>query len=259
MIIDHGSAIDVSKCGAATAIHWPYNISSLPFPSSPSTRSILRTMQLPQTTLDDFLEEVQSQFEQQLKIESLLVLSKQLQAELKQHLISSPQCMLPSYNYTLPTGDEKGTYLALEVGGSNLRMALVELGGRSLGPKSLQIRRTMSFPIDNAVRQSPQYTFFDWMAERIGDMLRLENGRHRLMEDAKPLRMGIAWSFPIESVTVRTPNGHGHTLTLSSQTSIRSGNVLGMGKGFLCSDAVIGDDLGDVICQACRRAVRSLF
>lgn len=158
----------------------------------------------PKITLDDFLEEVQSQFEQQLKIESLLVLSKQLQAELKQHLISSPQCMLPSYNYTLPTGNEKGTYLALEVGGSNLRMALVELGGRSLGTKSLQIKRTMSFTIDNAVRQSPEYAFFDWMAERIGDMLRREHGGRYLMEETEPLRMGIAWSFPIESVSGRT-------------------------------------------------------
>jgi len=41
-----------------------------------------------------------------------------------------------------------------------------------------------------------------------------------------------------------------------SQTSIRSGNVLGMGKGFWCSDVVRGHDLGDVIIQACQRAVR---
>ena len=41
------------------------------------------------------------------------------------------------------------------------------------------------------------------------------------------------------------------------QTSIRSGNVLGMGKGFHCSDAVRGHDLGDIIEQACRRIVRT--
>jgi len=167
----------------------------------------------PQITLDDFLEEVQCQFEQQLKIESLLTLSKQLQAELKQHLISSPQCMLPSYNYTLPTGEEKGTYLALEVGGSNLRMALVELGGRSLGAESLHIRRTMSFPIDNTVRQLTNYAFFDWMAERIGDMLRLESGRQYLMEESEPLRMGVAWSFPVESVSVILHLAKKHALT----------------------------------------------
>ncbi len=40
-----------------------------------------------------------------------------------------------------------------------------------------------------------------------------------------------------------------------SQTSIKSGNVLGMGKNFICSSAVKGHDLGEIITQACQRAV----
>ena len=40
-----------------------------------------------------------------------------------------------------------------------------------------------------------------------------------------------------------------------SQTSIRSGNVLGMGKNFICSNAVKGHDLGEMITHACKRAV----
>ena len=154
----------------------------------------------PDRALDNFLEEVQRLFEEQLEIESLLSLSKQLQVELKQHLVSSPQCMLPSFNYTLPTGEEQGTYLALEVGGSNLRMALVELHGRSQRNESIRIKRTLSFPIDNAVRRLQGYSFFDWMAERIGDMLKPGNGTLSLVEVSEPLRMGVAWSFPIESV-----------------------------------------------------------
>ena len=34
--------------------------------------------------------------------------------------------------------------------------------------------------------------------------------------------------------------------------------MLGMGKGFYCPDYLIGRDLGDIITQACRRAVFSL-
>ena len=41
----------------------------------------------------------------------------------------------------------------------------------------------------------------------------------------------------------------------SSQTSIRSGNVLGMGKGFHCSEYLIGRDLGDIITKAFQSAV----
>lgn len=161
-----------------------------------------KMLSLPAPLLN-FFEEVQRQFEQKSKIKSLLTLSKHLQAELKQTLVSSPQCMLPSYNYTLPTGEEKGTYLALEVGGSNLRMALVELHGRSLGNEAMRIKRTMCFPINNSVRQLPILFFFDWMAEKIGTMLELDSAGDARLEDAKPLRMGIAWSFPIESVRTR--------------------------------------------------------
>ena len=204
--------------------------------------------------LGNLLEEVQRLFQQQLKIETLLSLSKQLQAELKEHLISSPQCMLPSFNYTLPTGKEQGTYLALEVGGSNLRMALVELHGRSQGDDPMQIKRTLSFPIVNTVRQLQGYAFFDWMAQRIGDMLKVESGTSYSTEDSPPVRMGVAWSFPIEFVSFLALVEA--LLTIYSQKSIKSGNVLGMGKGFHCADAVKGQDLGEIISQACQRAVR---
>ena len=147
--------------------------------------------------LESLLQEVRSQFEEKLRIDDLLVLSKKLQAELRQHMISSPQCMLPSFNYELPTGQERGTYLALEVGGSNLRLALVDLKGRSLG---MGIQRTLCFSIDTAIRQLKEYEFFDWMAERIGDILRVESEPSGYTEGNGPLPMGVAWSFPIESV-----------------------------------------------------------
>ena len=147
--------------------------------------------------LDTLLEEVQRDLKQQLRIEDLLALSNKLQAELQQHMISSPQCMLPSYIYELPTGQEQGTYLALEVGGSNLRIALVELNGRSLG---MRIQRTMCFPIITDIRQLKEYRFFDWMAERIGDLLGMEAEPLGHTNGNEPLPMGVAWSFPIESV-----------------------------------------------------------
>lgn len=36
---------------------------------------------------------------------------------------------------------------------------------------------------------------------------------------------------------------------------MRSGNVLGMGKGFVCSDLVKGHDLGDIFDAAFEREV----
>ena len=153
--------------------------------------------------MDNLLEEVKGLFGQQLDADSLLSLSKALQAELKQHLISSPQCMLPSFNYHLPTGQEQGLYLALEVGGSNLWMALVELHGRGYSPDSMRIRRPLSWPIDNSVKQLQGHAFFDWLAKRVEEMLTLEV--ENLKGEKEPLRMGVAWSFPIESVTAGQP------------------------------------------------------
>ncbi|KAL8804638.1 MAG: hypothetical protein Q9182_002446 [Xanthomendoza sp. 2 TL-2023] len=184
--------------------------------------------------MDVLLKEVQSLFEQQLRVESLLALSKKLQAEFKERLRSSPQCMLPSHNYTLPTGKEHGTYLALEVGGSTLRVALVDLDGRASSTQSLRIRRIVTSTIDNRVRDLRGLAFFDWIAGRIEEMLAADREACDHMQLQEPLPMGIAWSFPID------------------QTSIRSGNIIGMGKGFHCS-IYKGSDLGDLITQACQR------
>ena len=155
---------------------------------------------MPRRSKDDFIQEVRSLFERQTSIECLLSLSERLQAEFKEHLVTSPQCMLPSFNYTLPTGQEQGTYLALEVGGSNLRMALVELRGRSRGPESIRIRQTRLWAIDSQIRQLKDLKFFDWMAAKIAELLLLEKRSLDNTGSVEPLRMGVAWSFPIESV-----------------------------------------------------------
>ena len=105
--------------------------------------------------------------------------------------------MLPSFNYDLPTGQERGKYLALEVGGSNLRLALIELNERNV---DIRIHRTMRFSIDTAIRQLKEYHFFDWMAERVGQLLGVDTDSSEHMEGNGPLPMGVAWSFPIESV-----------------------------------------------------------
>jgi len=151
--------------------------------------------------MENLLREVEGLFESQLSVESLLSLSKKLQVELRQHMVSSLQCMLPSFNYTLPTGQEQGTYLALEVGGSNLRMALLKLRGRHLGTECMRVRRTTISPIDRGVRQLQKYAFFDWMALQIKEMLVLEGENPDSLESVEPLRMGVAWSFPIESAS----------------------------------------------------------
>ncbi|KAL4811534.1 hypothetical protein BDV18DRAFT_129560 [Aspergillus unguis] len=179
--------------------------------------------------LDIFADEIERVFSKPLTLKNMLTMSEQIRGQFRTGLESSPICMLPSYNHALPSGLEEGTFLALDVGGSTMRVALIELRGKG----NMEILRVSSSPIDNEVKLLEGTSFFDWMAGKIEEMLR-EVGTSYGREDV-PLSMGLSWSFPIE------------------QTSASSGNVIHMGKGFLCSMGTVGQELGALIVQSCRK------
>ncbi|KAJ5180472.1 Hexokinase-1 [Penicillium capsulatum] len=181
-------------------------------------------------TLDDFADEVDNLFSTPLSTDKMTDMSEKIRAQFRHGLQSSPCCMLPSYNHALPTGAEKGTFLALDVGGSTFRVALIELDGRG---QDMRIVKVSSSQIDNTVKLLEGTQFFDWMAGQIENMLK-EVGTDYGRGDTT-LPMGLSWSFPIE------------------QTSMGSGNVIHMGKGFMCSNGTLGQELGQLIIDSCRK------
>ncbi|CEG68604.1 hypothetical protein RMATCC62417_04833 [Rhizopus microsporus] len=132
--------------------------------------------------------------------------------------------MIPSYVTCLPTGQETGTFLSLDLGGSTLRVCAVELLGQSK-VKVTQIRQTIA-PND-PIRTSEATEFFDWIALAVAQLV------HKL-GSSKPLSMGVCWSFPID------------------QTSISKGKILRMGKGFTIK-GLEGHDLSDLLHAAFQR------
>ena len=182
-------------------------------------------------SMADFADEVRQLFEASLQDERLLEMSTRMQEEYKEGLRKSDISMLPSYQHTLPSGEEKGDYLALDVGGSTLRIALIRLGGRNGG--GLQMKRSRSFAIDEDVRRLRGEQFFDWMAGKISEM-KTEYNFIQGRSDER-LQMGMAWSFPIE------------------QTSPSTGRLLRMGKGFRADHGLEGEDIGELIMRACRK------
>lgn len=154
---------------------------------------------------ENLVEEVQQLFQNQLGLNELLSMSRQLQAECARRIRWCPQSMLPSYNYNLPTGEEQGTYLTLDVGGSTLRVAMVELSGRKEGHDSMRIRSMESYPIVTSVRALKELGFFDWIAEKIEITLAKDRGYREV--GTEPLAMGVAWSFPIKSVFMHRSDG----------------------------------------------------
>jgi hexokinase len=145
---------------------------------------------------EEFMKGVKEAFEIQVERERLMRFSAGLKEQFEESLLENPLCMLPSYNHQLPTGDECGTYLALDVGGSTFRVALIALSGKSHEGKESQILNSKSVKIDATVKKLKGVLFFDWMAERIEDVLAGQS-KGQEMSDS-PLSMGLSWSFPIE-------------------------------------------------------------
>ncbi|CZT07904.1 probable hexokinase-1 [Rhynchosporium agropyri] len=179
-----------------------------------------------------FLDSIEKNFRGSVERGRLVALSDGLKSQFIESLVDNPLCMLPSYNHQLPSGNETGAFLALDVGGSTFRVALIELTGKGKGAGS-EILKMASFKIGPPERKLQGILFFDWMAERIEETL---SGQTQGQEMSQaPLSMGLAWSFPIE------------------QTSLRSGLLQGMGKGFLAAHGLLGHDLGDLIQTSCSK------
>jgi hexokinase len=144
----------------------------------------------------DFLKEAEELLLSPIEADRLKELARKLKDQFSDRLQTNLACMLPSYNHQLPNGDEHGQYLALDVGGSTLRVALVELRGREARGSESGIVRIDSFKISQDTKSLEGMAFFDWMAERVHETVSKAVAKENSPE--KPILMGLAWSFPIE-------------------------------------------------------------
>ncbi|KAK2590580.1 N-acetylglucosamine kinase 1 [Conoideocrella luteorostrata] len=187
----------------------------------------------PSKTLQEFLKEAEAALLGPVSGEGLQELSAGLKKQFIERLQNDEQCMLPSYSHQLPFGSECGEYVALDVGGSTLRVAVVALRGREAETdKQSEIVSMHNYRIGKDIKDLKGMAFFDWMAQKITETL-AESGNHEHSLE-KPLPVACAWSFPIE------------------QTSMGGGKLLPMGKAFLADQGLLGKDLGEIIRQACK-------
>ena len=214
--------------GAMSLLAFPSTKSlppSLPTDDSRDTRASRRSLQ----TLADEVDRV---FRYPCSMRRMLAMSRAMKNQYRERLHDSDICMLPTFCTSLPSGQETGKFMALDVGGSTFRVALVELHGQRQPAESMTIHQVTSTKIDESVRKLGGVEFFDWMAARIHDVLKREGDAH-LLNDV--VHLGLTWSFPIE------------------QTSHRSGKIQGMGKGFHLAQDTLGLDLGDLLHAACAK------
>jgi len=164
---------------------------------------------------------------------TLLHTSDVLLKSFRDALQTSTQTMLPSFTYLLPEGEEAGTTVAMDLGGSTLRIAVIRIYTRARRSVDVSthvenavhkafsdVKSRKSWVVDDSVKRLPSAQFFDWIVKRMAGVLKSAgegNGRG--------LSLGVTWSFPV------------------MQTSLNSGWVQEMGKGYETWNEIAGTDL----------------
>lgn len=153
----------------------------------------------PRRTTDSFLLEVQDSFLDPFHLDGILRISRQLKLQFRERLQTNPACMLPSFHHKLATGKERGRYVALDLGGSTFRVAIIELEGKddgTAGPRS-RILEMQAFRVGMEVKDLIGTAFFDWMAARIIETLNAD-GSVLTADRLNSLPLALTWSFPVE-------------------------------------------------------------
>jgi len=143
-------------------------------------------------------------------------ISRDFRAEMEKGLTGrkSSLKMIPTY-VRRPTGDEKGVFIALDLGGTNFRILKLVLkgAGRSGEP------RTMKFVLKKGLITGSGVKMFDFLAASLKTFLKKNK-----MSSEDRIRLGFTFSFPV------------------NQTGIASGTLVCWTKGFEAS-GVVGKDV----------------
>ena len=132
--------------------------------------------------------------------------------------LTSDQQFLPTPVTQLPTGQETGRYLAIDVGGSNLRVAFIELLGEVADSDASsahvsdrsrdtirkaqrqRVRRTLerAWPIQEHLKMDQAEDLFAWIGDCIAEVVAESLTSDSTKKDIPAeLDMGITFSFPI--------------------------------------------------------------
>ncbi|KAK8869754.1 hypothetical protein IAR55_000322 [Kwoniella newhampshirensis] len=124
--------------------------------------------------------------------------------------------MIPSFVTGVPDGSEQGTFLALDLGGTNLRVCEVRL----FGEHKFEIKQ-QKYKVSDELKEGQARVLFDYIADSV-DAFLTDIGSD--ISSNEPMHLGFTFSFPVE------------------QTAIDAGKLLTWTKGFNAKNA-IGHDV----------------
>lgn len=131
---------------------------------------------------------------------------------------SSSLQMENTYIPELPDGTEEGIYLALDLGGTNFRVILLELAKGDILKEEFKF-----YHISDEARLACGIELFDYLAECVKDFMKLKD----LSLDVK-IPMGFTFSFPMK------------------QHSLHSAELVTWTKSFNCP-SVVGNDVVELL------------
>lgn len=182
------------------------------------------------TSDEDYLIQLAQSF--RVSTAKLHDLVKHFICELNKGLAAPGQTIaaLPSYVTRRPNGLEVGTYLALDLGGTNLRICEVTLEGHG----KFRMRQK-KFVIKDAIKTGTADLMFDFIASVVSGFLdeyQIAKGR----EGQEQMQLGFTFSYPVD------------------QTAINAGTLIQWNKGFTV-DGVVGKDVVSLLRYALLRKV----
>ncbi|XP_034473206.1 hexokinase type 2-like isoform X2 [Drosophila innubila] len=128
-----------------------------------------------------------------------------------------------SYVQDLPTGEERGKYLGLDLGGTNFRCLLINL------KEGLEFEsKVKRYVISHTMMQGPGRNLFHFIAECLAEFCK----EHEI--DKTQIPLGFTFSFPVQ------------------QVGINKGILTTWTKGFQCDD-VVGKDVVELLQKAIDR------
>ena len=179
------------------------------------------------------LSSIVESFTSAVSASNLGVYSEELLGDVKHSLReNSPITMLPNYNIS-PTGEEHGLYLVIDLGGSTLRIAVVDISKPH--PKLSRTERITivvekSWIIGNDFKRI-DYEFFKYIGSKINEILVGQN----VIDVNSVINTGITWSFPLET------------------TNYNSGRIKHVSKGYTVGEDIYGKDLKTVLEETLRQ------
>ncbi|XP_050543267.1 hexokinase type 2 isoform X2 [Daktulosphaira vitifoliae] len=129
-----------------------------------------------------------------------------------------------TYVQDLPNGSERGKFLALDLGGTNFRVLLIELGENNYFHMDSEI-----FKVPEAIQIGKGTELFDHIAKCLAEFVK----KHKV-DNSKALPLGFTFSFPLR------------------QVGLTKGYLNSWTKGFNCS-GVVNEDVVRLLKEAIKR------